>query len=267
MSNRRLATIAAIVTLLAIALLAAPRSATAAGDTGKYRELLDRVGAGSVVQAILVAYGSETAATELEQLGNTLAGSSANAMTVLNALSAERSLEAATVSAELLYRIAIGVGPRQLTDDPGWRTVTERGVTLLGHDDPFVRSIAAWALTSVRDGNTDAPKSAPASDWMSTCLALTPETSLECEFVLQALVLQEHRTTRDLARSAEAITQCAERAAEYASARGGDEQRRHVAVCLNHSGVCTEVAPIHRPRRTFPKCGDGGWTYAAPRGT
>ena len=88
--------IAATMTLLANAVLAAPRSATAAGDTGKYRELLDREGAGSVVRAILVAYGSETAATELEQLGNTLAASSAHAIAVLDALSAERSVEAAT---------------------------------------------------------------------------------------------------------------------------------------------------------------------------
>lgn len=231
MSNRRLAT-TAIIALLACACLTAPRNVTAAGDAEKYRELLDREGAASVVQAILVAYGSETAAAELEQLSNSLAASSANAKAVLDALSAERSVEAATISAELLYRMAIHVGPRPLTDDPGWRAVTERGCVLLGHDDPFVRGMAAWALTSVRDANADAPKSDPALDWMAPCRALQPETSLDCEFVLQVFVQQEHRTARDLLRSAEAIVQRAERAAEYASACGGVEQQQHVAVTL-----------------------------------
>ena len=172
MSNRRLATTAAIMALLASACLAAPRNAMAAGDAEKYRELLDREGVASVVQAILVAYRSETAAAELDHLSTTLAASSASATAVLDALSAERSDEAATISAELLYRMAIHVGPRPLTDDPGWRAVTERGCVLLGHDDPFVHAIAAWALTSVRDANADAPKSDPTLDWMSTCLAL-----------------------------------------------------------------------------------------------
>ena len=65
---------------------------------------------------------------------------------MLDALAAENSVEAASVSAELLYGIAARIGGRRLTDDPGWRRFAEKGAALLEHDDPFVRGMAAWAL-------------------------------------------------------------------------------------------------------------------------
>jgi hypothetical protein len=234
MSNRRHVTIAVTLTWLATAAMAAaaPRGAVAANSLGKYDDLLNRQGAGGVVQSILAAFGNESAAAEIDQLGNALAASSINAIAVLDALSAEHSAEAATVSAELLYKIAVRVGPRQLTDDPGWRQFTEKCTALLGHSDPFVRGIAAWALISVRDANADVRTGAPASDWMATCRALKPETSLECDFVLQAFVLEVHRTTRDLARSAEEIVRRAEKLAVYARECGGADQQQRVAAAL-----------------------------------
>ena len=271
MSNRRHVTIAVTVTLLTTAAMAAPRAAAAADDGGKYRDLLDRQGAGGVVQSILSAFGNETAAAEIEQLGNTLAASSASAIAVLDALAAEHSVEAATVSAELLYKVAVRVGPRQLTDDPGWRQFTAKCTALLGHDDPFVRGIATWALISVRDANAGRHTGAPAPDWMATCLALKPETSLECDFVLQAFVLEVHRTTRDLVRSAEEMVQRAEKLAVYSRECGGEDQRQRVATALEtlrrvHGGPQdppastdlargTEVVAGSAPRRAGRRAG------------
>ncbi len=162
-------------------------------------------GAASVVPPILAAYDRPAAETEIEKLARLLAVSSENAVSVLDALAAEQSVEAASVSAELLYAIAAQIGGRQLTDEAHWRQFAEKGAVLLEHDDPFVSGIAAWALIAVRDANQDRPSERETPDWVAKNLALSPETSLESEFVLQALGLGTHRTTRNLSRSAHDI--------------------------------------------------------------
>jgi hypothetical protein len=151
---------------------------------------------------------------------------------MLDALAAKQSVRADSVSAELLYAVAARIGGRRLTDDPGWRQFAEKGAALLEHDDPFVRGIAAWALVAVRDANEGASSQPDTPGWMAKCLALEPETSLECDFVLQAIGQGTHRTTRDLSGSAQDIVRRAEGLASYARSRGGDETRQRVGAAL-----------------------------------
>lgn len=218
--------------LRAAAALAASRGAAAADSRGKYQGLLKDQGAARVAPLILAAFGNQAAETEIEQLGTTLAASAENAVTVLDALAAEGSVEAASVSAELLYAIAARIGGRRLTDDPPWRQFAEKGAALLEHDDPFVRGIAAWALVAVRDANPGMQRQPETPEWTAKCLALRPETSLECDFVLQAFRLGIHRTVRDLSRSAQDLLTRAEDLASYAQSRGEKQRRPGVVAAL-----------------------------------
>ncbi|MHB8973056.1 MAG: hypothetical protein ACYC4N_21650, partial [Pirellulaceae bacterium] len=214
-----------ICTLLVAVELAAPLTSVAAGDEARYRDLVTREGVARVVESILAAYASPQATAEITQLGSVLAESSANAAAVLEALSGVPSVEAATIRAELLYAIAARVGGRQLLDDPLWQPVIAKGATLLDHEDPFVRDITAWALTSVRDA---ALGQSPADDtppWKTTCLALQPEKSLECDYVWQATVQGVHRTSRDLAISAEDVVRRASGLSAYAQLRGDNARQ------------------------------------------
>ncbi|MHC4405783.1 MAG: hypothetical protein ACYTG0_39555, partial [Planctomycetota bacterium] len=212
--------------------VAASAGAAAADSRGKYQNLLRERGAASVVPPILAAFGSQTAETEIEQLGNALVASSDGAVAVLDALAAEKSVEAASVGAELLYAVAAQIGGRRLTDDPGWRQFAEKGAALLEHDDPLVRGIAAWALIAVRDASHGMQPEPDTPDWKAKCLALKPETSLECDFVLQAFSLGVHRRTRDLSRSARDVVRRAEELASYARSCGGDQRRQRVSAAL-----------------------------------
>jgi len=206
--------------LLTAAALVAPRAAGAGGDQGRYGDLLKSRGAGGVVQPILAAFGGQTADVEIRHLSSALAASPENAVAVLDALAAEESVEASSVSAELLYAVAARVGGRRLVDEPPWRHFGEKGAALLDHDDPFVRGIAAWALVAVRDANQGMQPQPDTPEWIAKCLALKPENSLECDFVLQAIGLGEHRTTRDLSQSAQDILKRAEELASYVLSRG-----------------------------------------------
>ena len=196
MTTHSPAAFAVTVALLVTTSLVAPPGLAAAEGQGRYPDLLQQQGAAAVAHAVLAACADQTAEVEIQQLGNTLATSSKDAVAVWDALAAEPAVEAATVSAELLWVIAARIGGRPLTDDPGWQQLTVRGAALLDDRDPFVRGIAAWSLVGVRDANQDVPPSdASTPDWLAKCLTLQPENSLECDFVLQAIGLAVHRTT------------------------------------------------------------------------
>ena len=246
--KNRFAILALTMALLTAAAMAAPRAAPAADYRGKYQNLLKSQGAGGVVRPLLAAFAGPTAAEEIEQLGSILAGSSGSAGAVLDALAAEKSVEAATVSAELLYAVAARVGGRPLTDDPGWRQVAEKGTVLLAHDDPLVRGIAAWALVAVRDANPDMRPEPNTPGWMAKCLALKPETSVECDFALQALGQGTHRTARDLAKSAEDILKRAEELAAIALSGGGDQRRQQMIAALETLRKAYKTVPGERLR-------------------
>lgn len=231
MTNRFGAGFVVTLALLAGVAMAAPTRAIAA-DQGKYQQVLSSRGPGGVVEPILAAFRGPNAAVEIEQLGRLLAASSKDAGAVLDALALEKSVEAATVRAELLYAITARVDDRRWTDDPGWQQVARKGAALLDHDDPFVRGIAAWALVPVRDANQGTAPKSNTSGAISKCLALKPESSLECDFVLQAFALGVHRTTRDLSQSAQDILRRAGGLAVSALARRGDERQQRVVASL-----------------------------------
>ena len=67
---------------------------------------------------------------------------------------------------------------------------------------------------------------------MAKCLALRPETSVECDFVLQAIAMGVHRTTRDLAQSAQDIARRAEGLAASVLASATEPQCRRMAAAL-----------------------------------
>jgi hypothetical protein len=125
----------------------------------------------------------------------------------------------------LLYTIAARVGGRRLTDEPPWQRFGEKGAALLDHRDPFVKGIAAWALVVVRDANEGRLTESETPDWIAKCNALKPETSLECDFILQAVSLGVHRTTRDLSISAQDTVHRAEQLALYARSQGAEQRR------------------------------------------
>jgi hypothetical protein len=228
MTSRCPARCLAAAALVNAALLAVAGKA-AADAPEKYQELLKNRGAGSVVQPILAAYGTPIAAQEIEQLGSALAASSGNTAAVLDALAAEKSLEAASVSAELLFAVAGRNRGRPWTEEPGWQQVVQKGATLLGHDDPFVRAIAAWALIAARDAKADLRAEPAARAAIARCLSLKPETSVECDFVFQTLGRPVHRTTGDLARSARDIVRRAEGLAAAVLRAGGHDRSRRMA--------------------------------------
>ncbi len=213
MTSKSRATLVMTLALMTAASMAGPSGAIAADRGGKYRDLLKSQGARGVVPPILAAFARPTAAQDIQQLGGILAESPRDAGAVLDALAAEKSVEAATLRAELLYVISARAAGRRLVDDPAWQPVVQRGTALLRHDDPFVRGIAAQALMAGQDP--------PAL-----------RDSLECEFVLQAVSLGVHRTTRELSKSAQDIVRRAEQLAAYAQARGGDERQRRVAAAM-----------------------------------
>lgn len=196
--------------------LQAAATLAALDSSQKYRQALNSRGAASFVPLILAAYSSASAEKEIERLAKALATSSTDASAMLDALAKENSAVAASVSAELLYRIAIQVGGPRLTDDPGWQRFAEKGTALLEHHDPFVRGLATWALVTVRSATDDSQSQDAAPQWMDRCLGLEPETSLECDYVLQALGEGDFRTPQGLKRSAKEIVQRAEGMASYA---------------------------------------------------
>ena len=218
--------------LFAATLSASPVRATAADSQSKYAKLLKDQGASAVVQPILTAFKTPAAEAEIQQLGNALAASPKNAADVLDALAAQDSVEAASVGSELLYSIVAGIGGRRLIDEPAWQQFGRKGAALLEHDDPFVRGIAAWALIPVRDANRGVQPNPDTPQWIAQCAALKPETSLECDFVLQAFVLGRHRTTQTLSQSVPEILDRARQAASCARSSDGDKQRQRMVLAL-----------------------------------
>ena len=211
---------------------AAAALATVAGSPEKYLELLRTRGVAASVPLGLASYRGPSADAEIEKLAKALAASPDLAIAMLDALAKENSIEASSLSAELLYGVGAQIGGRRLTDDPGWRRFAERGAALLEHSDPFVRGIAAWALISVRDANTDVRSHADTPPWRAKCLALQPESSLECDYVLQAFGSGAHRSTGGLRGSADDVVRRAEELASYTRSHCGQPQQDSITAAL-----------------------------------
>lgn len=214
--------------LRAAAALAASSKLSPAERRRRYQEMLDSQSAANVLPLVLAAYQGPAAEAEIEALAQALGASPENALAVLDALAGDKSVEAASVRAELLYAVAAQVGGRRLAEEPGWRRFAEQGAALLTHDDPFVRGIAAWALVAVRDASHAAPPPGDVPEWLRQCLTLAPESSVEGDFILQAFRLGVHRTTRELASSAGEIVARAEDLAAYAQSCGDAALRQRV---------------------------------------
>ncbi len=228
MMSRPLAKSVVILTLSIIVFTAMPHEEIALGNPTDYQDLLNRQGTRGVVKSILAAHQGADAVAEIQQLVNTLGASGEHAVAVLDALAAEDSVEAATITAELFYGLAQHIDGRRMIDDPLWRPFAEKASTLLDHDDPFVRDIAAWAFAAVRDANPACATNSPAPGWLVRCCALEPESSLECDFVLQALSRDVHRTARDLSQSAQDMVNRADALASYALSSCTSQQRERL---------------------------------------
>ncbi len=217
-----------ILTLSIIVFTTMPHERMALGNPTDYQDLLNRQGTDGVVTSILSAHQGAGAVAELQQLVNVLAASGGHAVSVLDALAADGSVEAATISAELFYGLAQHIEGGRLIDDPHWRQCAEKASTLLDHNDPFVRDIATWAFAAVRDANRASPTNVASPGWLVRCRELKPESSLECDFVLQALSRDVYRTARDLSQSAQDMVNRVDALASYAMGNCTPQQRKRL---------------------------------------
>ena len=196
----------------------------------QYTALLESGSPEEVVQRILAAAETDKADAEIKGLGAAMAASTDKAGAVLDALARDRSATSATVQAELLLHIAIGLSAKP--GDPARTRLTDalanRATALLSHDDPFVRGIAEWAI-AVRVANDNEHRSLwPRPDppaWFKTWSSLGPDFLLDADYVRQAVVDRAHRTGKGLlASAADVVLRATNQAAEACERLAADRQ-------------------------------------------
>ncbi len=232
MMSRPWAVIVVVLTLSTFTFAAAQLQSTALGSPAGALASSNQPAASEHAKSILAAVHRPDAAAQIQQLATAMAASAEHAVTILEALAAENTTEAATVSAELVYDLAQRVGGRAMIDDPHWHQFTEQASGLLEHDDPFVRHIAAWAFVAVRNAIQAQTMHPTTPVWVTRCSNVSPESSLEGDFVLQAFCRGVHRTTRDLTQSAQDVVARAEGLASYALSDCSPPQRERLQVAL-----------------------------------
>ncbi|MCL4206254.1 MAG: hypothetical protein KJ000_27540 [Pirellulaceae bacterium] len=181
----------------------------------------------------------------IDSLGERLAVQAEQAAEVLDLLEREKSIESATLRADLLIWIARG------DETPSWKRKTRtfqpdtmdtdelgrRAAKLLDHPDPFLRSLAEWAIAirlateyecaEERVNGRRMAKAWPdadAPDWYRKWAAIGPDTQLEMDYVRQAAARGLHRTTKDLVADAAAWTDRSEELSAYVRQAGTPEQ-------------------------------------------
>ena len=234
------------------------------GVDAEYRALLSAGKHAEAVRRVLAGVNGGRADVEIDGLGSVLATSADLAPALLDALAAEGSVQAATVQAELLIWAARGdetpswkrkgrtVRPKEMSTDELGR----RAAVLLGHDDPFVRGLAEWAIALRLGLECEGPRSKPwpdpaKCDWFAKFLALGPETFVELDHVRQAAGLGWHRSTKGLLAGAEAVCNRARAGADDALGRVDAEQAK--AVRAARTGMADAKARLAAGTATAPK--------------
>ena len=154
----------------------------------KYQEALRANTTDAALTDLLAGIRSPEAPAELDALAGALASQAEGALPTLRALLQRPSGSAPAATAELLWRIAL---KRRLTAD-----AAALAADLLGHDDPFVRGLAEWAIaTKVGQDNDGQQIAWPRPDppeWFQRWAALGPEALLDADYTRQAIVWNIH---------------------------------------------------------------------------
>ncbi|MFH1264708.1 MAG: hypothetical protein ABIK89_03230 [Planctomycetota bacterium] len=144
-----------------------------------------------------------------------------------------------TASAELLWRIAQKDG---LTDE-----LAARAAELLGHEDPFVRALAEWAIATKvgrENGGQEIvwPRPDP-PDWFRRWSSLSADFLLEADYARLAVVWDIHRDGQKLLGSVGKIIERAEGAASEVLRSASPNTRAMVAGQLDRlASIRSELA-------------------------
>ena len=226
----------------------------------------------ATARRILAEWNDPQIGKTIDEFGETIAVRPDEAEAVVQMLSSDRSIEAATLRAELLVWIARGdetpswklkkmeIKPRPMETDRFGSLASE----LLSHPDPFIRGLAEWAI-AIRmhleyecaeqrvDGRRVAKQwpddDAPA--WYRAWDAIGPDAMLELDYVRQAAALGVHRTTANLLDAGERLVERSKNLVAYAGQSGGDSQApyspatRHERVLVCYGGLqeAAETSP------------------------
>ena len=106
----------------------------------KYREALASDSMDDALSDLLDRIRSPKATHELDALATVLVARKGKAASLSKSLVKNHHPDAATAAAELLWRMAVKKG---LDDD-----LASLAAGMLGHDDPFVRALAEWAIST-----------------------------------------------------------------------------------------------------------------------
>ncbi len=214
-----------LLTLLVCAAIPLPLPAVAAGSPADYETLLKEQGLPAVMEQIQATYPGNDATANVQQLARVLAASLQNAAAAIEQLAMNDSTDSATLAAELMLAISARVGGRSSIDDASGNRFADQVCRLLDHRDPFVRAIAARALARLHQAISEGGDLPNAPAWLPRAREIEPESSLECEFVEQAMACGVHRSPEDLAESAQDLVQRARLLASYALAHGSPSQQ------------------------------------------
>ena len=199
----------------------------------------------AAVRQILAGWDDPLLGGLIDTLGERIAVQAEQAAAVLGLLEQETSIESATLRADLLVWIARG------DETPSWKRkgrtfrpdtmdtgeLGRRAAKLLDHPDPFLRSLAEWAIAirlgseyecaEERVGGRRIAKDWPgadAPDWYRKWAAIGPDAQLDMDYVRQAAALGLHRTTKDMVADAAAWADRSEKLSAYVRQSGTPEQ-------------------------------------------
>lgn len=211
----------------------------------KYVTMLQHTSPEALSMDALKAAAGDNADVEIAAMGGLLATTADKARRILDALAEDGSIEAATLRGELLVWMARG------DEMPQWKSkdrktkpqlmsmdeIGRRAAPLLGHDDPFVRALAEWAI-AIRlglecEGRRVKPWPSPEdAAWYGEWLAVDGDALLDLDYARQAIAWEAHRRSSDLARSADTLVQRAERLAGWIRPNLDNENRADLEVAL-----------------------------------
>ena len=139
----------------------------------------------------------------------------------------------------------------QLTDP-----LAEIAAGLLGHEDPFVRALAEWAIATRVAGDNNGqtivwPKE-KAPSWFITWSQLPAESFVELDYCRQGIVWGLHRDAQAIQASADKIVRRAEGVLAWTGAGGDVEELRALRDDLKRR-IAADPARLDEHRRTWLK--------------
>lgn len=211
---------------VAVAVTLAGRAVTAAAKRpdprlAQCRAVLEVGGGEAAIRKLGDGLSSPSVSADLDAWAAALAGSP-RAEPILSTLVRSPSPGAASVAAELLWRIA---QRRALSSE-----LASQAAALLDHEDPMVRAMAEWAIAikvGLDNGGQEVvwPRPDPPA-WLQRWMTLPPEFLLEADYARSAIGCDLHRDGAKLCDSVVSILSRAEAAAAEIRRRGPSPETR-----------------------------------------